>query len=687
MRNLHKTFKKMSNMKNRNNSLLYIENREICQNFCYIPEIRDYITKRNEPVYVLTAPLTERKYTSQYEKGLIILSPHIKILFLNLQNESDENFNDYFDDTLEDLSSLSDRYGFKEYIGRPRVWKDKLTCKKNLSEINDFGKFLDNPDIQVKAPKEIRDLGIIISLFIGSINSSSRIGSNIPHNVLDMVKYKIQLFDGDQTRFIYDDPPGQKLIRIQGLSGTGKTELLFHKLKDVYISEPDSKIAFTCYSRVLAGSLRKRIPQFFDFMSAQRQIDYTKLFCFHSWGWKSIATSGFYSYICNFYEITFYRYGDVRDFSVACKKAIEEIENLKKIQKTFKFAFQYVFLDESQDFTEDMFKLCELVTEKRVYAAGDFFQNIYSKVDEKELSKVNFLLSNCYRSDPRTFMCAQALGMGLFEQHKISWLTDVSWERCGYIIKKGNTEDDYILTRNPIKRFGEESIDKNCFSIEQTNDVAASISRIIKRLKDEFSNIVPDDICIILLDDKQYIYNLVTQIKKYLFEKHEWKSNIAYETKEKLNDSIFISNYRNVKGLEFPFVICFTLKLEDTLSYRNRLYTMISRSFLRTYLLVPEEDNGFSREIFDGIKDVVDNSIIKTHRPSEKEIKEIEKNIASLKEKSTRDIIIEILKNRGLSLSNVDKVEKFIQMKDDKNLNEDDISEIIDILIEQNVVK
>jgi len=674
-------------MENKNNSLLYIEESDVCQNFCYLSEIRDYIAKKNEPVYVLTASLTERKYKSHYKNGLIILSPHIKIIFIDLLKKSDNNFNDYFDDTLEDISSLSDRYGFKEQIGRPRVWKDKLTCKKNLNEINDFGNFLDNSDIQVNDPKEIRDLGIIISLFIGSINSSSRVGSIIPQNLLDMVKYKIQLFDGNQTRFIYDDPPGQKLIRIQGLSGTGKTELLFHKLKDVYISEPDSKIAFTCYSKVLADSLRKRIPQFFDFMSAQRQIDYTKLFCFHSWGWKSVATSGFYSYICNFYEITFYRYGDVRDFSVACKKAIEEIENLKITQETFKFAFQYVFLDESQDFTEDMFKLCELVTEKKVYAAGDIFQNIYSKVDEKEISNVNFLLSNCYRSDPRTFMCAQALGMGLFEQHKISWLSDVNWESCGYIIKKGDTEDDYIMTRNPIKRFGEESIDKNCFSIEQTNNVAERISIIIERLKNEFSNIVPNDICIILLDDKHYVYDLVAQIKEYLFEKHEWKSNIAYESKKKLDDSIYISNYRNVKGLEFPFVICYTRKLEDTLSYRNRLYTMISRSFLRTYLLVPEEDNGFSRNILDGLEDVVDNSIIKTHKPSEREIKEIEKNIASLKEKSTRGIIIEFLKDRGFSLSNVDKIEKFIQMKDDKNLNEDDISKIIDFLIDQNVVK
>ena len=36
----------------------------------------------------------------------------------------------------------------------------------------------------------------------------------------------------------------------------------------------------------------------------------------------------------------------------------------------FSFAFTYMFIDESQDFDENFFELCELVTEKNIYVAG-----------------------------------------------------------------------------------------------------------------------------------------------------------------------------------------------------------------------------------------------------------------------------------------------------------------------------
>lgn len=67
-----------------------------------------------------------------------------------------------------------------------------------------------------------------------------------------------------------------KVVTIQGLSGTGKTELLLHKLKDLYTSEDDTKIFFTCHNIALANTLRERIPTFFNFMKVEKQIEWNK---------------------------------------------------------------------------------------------------------------------------------------------------------------------------------------------------------------------------------------------------------------------------------------------------------------------------------------------------------------------------------------------------------------------------
>ena len=65
------------------------------------------------------------------------------------------------------------------------------------------------------------------------------------------------------------------------------------------------------------------------------------------------------------------------------------------------------------------------------------------------------MLSKCYRTDPKTLMFAQALGMGLFEKEKLWWLDKEQWEQCGYHVEIEGKR--YTLTRDPLRRF--EDID------------------------------------------------------------------------------------------------------------------------------------------------------------------------------------------------------------------------------------
>ena len=270
-----------------------------------LKDFNSYLDKNNSSqVYIISSPLGE-KYSYEFEKNaIVILIPKHKIIFMNL-SEDDENFRNYYDDFIEDLNSISDKYKYKEYIGRPRDWKSKNTTKVNISNYTNIERLLLETQIDDKKDQRISDF--LISLLIGSINDIEKIGSEVPNSLLEKVKKNIILFDGDQTKFIYQEF-SNKVVTIQGLSGTGKTELLLHKLKDLYTSEDDTKIFFTCHNIALANTLRERIPTFFNFMKVEKQIEWNKrLWVNRAWGSRGDINSGLYSNICNFYNIFIYR--------------------------------------------------------------------------------------------------------------------------------------------------------------------------------------------------------------------------------------------------------------------------------------------------------------------------------------------------------------------------------------------
>nr|WP_267963542.1 ATP-binding domain-containing protein [Halomonas sp. MCCC 1A11062] len=502
---------------------------------------------------------------------------------------NEEEFEDFIEDFIEDIGSISDKYRYRKVIGRPRKWKDTLVEKYSAFDPDEISILLRNNIIENQEQQRACDL--VISLLTGSINDIERIGEETPKTLLDAVKQKIQLFDGEQTRFIYQ-PPAEKKVIIQGLSGTGKTELLLHKLKEIYTKEDNSRILFTCHNKILAASLRSRIPNFFDFMKVEQQIAWEeRLWCVHAWGSRTNKNSGAYRYICDYYRIPFHVFSYNFTFDNACKEACDLIK--EKIEE-FGFCFDYVLTDESQDFPDSFLELCQLVTKETVYIAGDIFQSIF---DTEIVSSVrpDFLLSKCYRTDPKTLMFAHGLGMGLFEKQKLRWLEDEEWKACGYITEIDESQNFCILHREPLRRF--EDIEQEGLSsnevIEYTkySDINENVISAIEKIIAEHPSVQPDDIGIIFVDPSSKTYKMVDQLAQSIGRNFSWTTNKAYESKEKTSNSIFISNQNNVKGLEFPFVICVTEKIRQSLHHRNALYMMMTRSFIKTYLIISESGN------------------------------------------------------------------------------------------------
>jgi superfamily I DNA and RNA helicase len=596
------------------------------QNKAFVEQVEEFCERTKQQAYLITKPLGDNKYTYNYQSSLVLLIPKHQILFLNFGPEGND-FDDYFDDFVEDLGSISDKYRYKDIIGRPRSWRDDLLSAVQYNAELPIDDLLSK--YQLEQPDRQRRCELLISLLTGSINDAEKVRVDIPEYMLDKIKQKILLFDGNQTRFVYQQQ-NKHAIRIQGLSGTGKTELLMHKLKEIYLSSSNSRIMFTCHNKILADSLRNRIPEFFNFMKVEQQIAWNeRLWCTHAWGSQSDKNSGAYRYICEFYGIPFFRFSHSMSFDRACSLALQALKELKD----FPPAFDYMLIDESQDFPDSFLELCELVTKSAVYIAGDIFQSIFDETITTSIAP-DYLLSKCYRTDPRTLMFAHALGMGLFESQKLRWLEDPEWSACGYLVEKTSPPVKYRLKREPLRRF--EDLDKAGYpSVELVqqegefyNGAAGTIVDIIKQLQTDNPTLTADDVGIIILDRNDSTYLLADQLEQMIPRELGWHVNKAHESKRKVKGELFVSNRNNVKGLEFPFVICLTQKIHSTYGYRNSLYMTMTRSFLQTYLVVSQAKNSeILPAIEEGLKGINATGYIETTEPTAPEKQHISTTI------------------------------------------------------------
>jgi superfamily I DNA and RNA helicase len=605
----------------------------------------------NKQIYLLTAPLGE-KYNYENEKdALVILVPKHKIIFLNLSDKKSE-FEIFYEDFVEDLNSISDKYNYKDYIGRPRDWKRINTTIINISHFKSVDQLIEENFITDKKSQRISDL--LISLLIGSINDIKKIGAEVPETLLEKVKKNIILFDGDQTRFIYQEFTS-KTVTIQGLSGTGKTELLLHKLKDLYLAEEEEKIFFTCHNIALANTLRERIPSFFNFMKVEKQIEWNKkLWVNRAWGSRGDKNSGLYSYLCNFYNIPFLGFSPSTDYNRIFSLALDYLNLIEP--DSFEYAFDYILIDERQDFPDVFFQVCEKVTRNKVYIAGDIFQDIFETFDKKVFD-VDVILNKCYRTDPKTLMFAHAVGLGLFEKKRFNWFDDDEWEAFGYNVERLENNEIH-LSREPLRRFDESEVEKfESVEIVKSTTITTVI-QIIKNIIADDGNVSPNDIAIILLDDHKQIYQYIDSLSYEINRVFGWSVNRAHENKIKINNALYISNPNNVKGLEFPFVICITGTIKNNYRYRNILYTMVTRSFIKSFLLLNNQ-NIDSLEV--GLKTINENNYIEAIEPDEKEKREIKgKLINFLKQpqKSYKEFIKDIFEKLKIEEQKRSRIEE-----------------------------
>lgn len=117
-----------------------------------------------------------------------------------------------------------------------------------------------------------------------------------------------------------------------------------------------------------------------------------------------------------------------------------------------------------------------------------------------------------------------------------------------------------------------------------------------------------------------------------------WKINRAHENKALIDEAIYLSNANNVKGLEFPFVICITDSIRQTYKYRNILYTMLTRSFIKSFLLL--NDKSKIEHLEQGLKTINETKAIKTIEPTSLQKKEIKNKLISFKASTQQSVTL-----------------------------------------------
>ena len=651
--------------------------------------LREKTNSIDGTIYVTQIPLYNVEDDNSTElmdnnnNSFVILIPETKIIFTSITDINSTEFEDYVGEFIDSVTTLSGVFGFKSKIGNSRKWNhllDEIPINEiNIDKINSR---------KVIEQDSLATLEILISLISGSINTPDKGGRS--QSILEAVRRRIVQFDGDQTRFIYDDVPKKK-VTIQGLAGTGKTELLFHRLVNLY-NQTDKKIVFTCNSKILANDIKKRLPKFFDQMKVSRREDIDeRIKVMRSWGSQYEPKSGLYSFICNFYGLDFISYSESgsEKFDGVCLSAIRQIEE-KISNQEFTYCFDYILIDEAQDFSDSFFRLCELVASTQVIVASDIFQTIYERKSEL-VQTPDFTLNKVYRTDPKNFMFSQFLGFGLKEKPVIQWFdTDESWRASGYTFEKNEIDHTtvYEFSREPINRFNdfreETVVPTELKYVEDTRKVLTQVIEIIDDLREKHEDIAPSDIGIVFISKSNDGYQLADNISTVIEQKYNWGTQKIYENryKSRRKDKVFISNQNNVKGLEFSFLIGIVFdEITQDVESRNTIYMLMTRSFLTSYLILGNSNRIIYEKYQPMLEEILETGKVKIVKPQKEDILQEEQIQNLLSGSLTFDQKIErALRNKKLfTFEKSQKIKKTVEaMLGNNGISLQQIEELIE---------
>lgn len=378
--------------------------------------------------------------------------------------------------------------------------------------LNDWSKFVVPPDVFVELTATLEGAKGLIRLKPREVKDSSPTSKGALANKIEA---EIASFDRRQKNGYMSVLDG--LQRIRGLAGSGKTVVLAMKAALTHLRDPDATIVYTFYTKSLYQHIQRLITRFYRQFD-DTDPDWSRLKIMHGWGGQ--INEGVYYNACvanNISPITFQqaRARSHDPFDFACKNLLSS--------GTLTPIYDYVFVDEGQDFPASFIKLCTQLTRgNRVVFAYDDLQTIFQPT-APEISEIvgrdedgkpaislsqDVVLYKCYRNPREILVCAHALGFGIYD-HPVQMLENKEqWEDIGYIVHEGTFQpgSSTVIERpsaNSLTTISEnqkasEIVDAIVFSTfdEEISYIIDGISRDIA------GGLRPDDILVAVVDDR-----------------------------------------------------------------------------------------------------------------------------------------------------------------------------------------
>lgn len=490
------------------------------------------------------------------------------------------------------------------------------------------------------------------------------------------VESKILTFDKDQQEGYIPALNGPQ--RIRGLAGSGKTVILAMKVAQTLLRDETKKatILYTFTTKSLYQHITRLIQRFYrEFHDDSSNLD--RVTVMHSWGGRSNA--GVYYEACRAFGHDFLTFpaaqsssrGGMDPFEFACKDLLEK--------KTITPLFDYVFVDEAQDYGVHFMRLCtKLARNKQVCFGADVFQNIFQKKtptaneiydDGTEFVKDKFL-EVCYRTPLAILVSAHALGLGVYGKTPAQKIESVKyWENLGYSVlsrKDGDFEEsEQVDVMREIKNsptFSSEdtreliSYNLACKDLDdEINKVAAAIENDIKA-----EGLLPEDILVICADD-YHCGPYFNKLTKILSSRNIHSNNIHAEKITihdfKIKGRVTLSTIHKAKGNEAYSVyimgtdfLCHNLNIRS----RNLLFTAMTRTKGWLYISgIGEATLPLKKEIDMALSNVPN---IRFKYPTKQEAQQIEHDIKQSEQFSAKDISeLEAMLKKFGSLENMQR--------------------------------
>lgn len=509
--------------------------------------------------------------------------------------------------------------------------------------------------------------------------------------ILKKLEEEIAVFDAQQKYAALSQLNGPQ--RIRGLAGSGKTIILCMKAALIHLKYPEKKILYTFMTKSLYDYIELLITRFYKVLGDGMLPDFkNNIHIMHAWGGANI--NGVYYNVCkknNISPITFAqaanRVGRGDAFDYICTQALAEKEG------DFIKEYDYVFIDEGQDFKPSFYQICRAIVKDDCLVWGyddlqnifdvsmqntiDTFKNEYGAegIDLVEIQKNHphmdndIVLHKSYRNPKEILVTAHALGFGIYNDILIQTLENKEhWEDVGYKVEGEEIipEQEVIIQRplenSPLSIANYcpvEEIIKYYSATDLSNEVEWVASEIEKAINED--GLRPDDIIVISLDDR-YNKGYFRELTDVLYSKGIYTNNLSantYATIFSEDNLVTLSTVYKAKGHEAAMVFVigcdvFESQKNDRVM-RNKLFTAFTRA--KAWLRV----SGFNIEgtaLINEMRAVKENEYKLIFKHKEAHIIKRDLNEAHIRKADLRKqyaIFIQKLKEQGYSEKEIEQ--------------------------------